>query len=168
MQVAWRAWSSIACASLSAPRADAAAWLRARSAVQVSRVGSYGRVQSFRAGKRWQDGLGRARVLSVVVCGVKVGEGDAASSVDERGAVAVESEEGGGEGEGEGGAWWSRDLKARLYLVLVPFLWGTYGPALRFIYSQPHAPSASIITLSRKGMRCQLRTQRYSLSMILK
>lgn len=45
----------------------------------------------------------------------------------------------------------SEGLKARIYLFLVPFMWGTYGPALRFIYSQPLAPSASIITLSRKG-----------------
>lgn len=45
-----------------------------------------------------------------------------------------------------------KDLKARVWLLLVPFLWGTYGPALRFIYQQPVPPSASIITVSRNGM----------------
>jgi len=74
------------------------------------------------------------------------GEISVASSGEE---VAVEPDEGGDGGER---GWSSTDVKARLYLLLVPFMWGSYGPALRFIYSQPLAPSASIITLSRKGM----------------
>lgn len=81
--------------------------------------------------------LGRFRLC------VKRDDGDRflTSSVEE---VAVEAQK-----EGDS-PWLSTNVKARLYLLLVPFMWGTYGPALRFIYSQPLAPSASIITLSRK------------------
>lgn len=84
-----------------------------------------------------------------VVVRVKLGDGDSTKPTTE---ALVEAEEQGGLSEG---------LKARIYLFLVPFMWGTYGPALRFIYSQPLAPSASIITLSRKGgpsnFRCKKR-----------
>lgn len=90
--------------------------------------------------------FGRARVVGVV-CGVQRGEGDGnvGFSVEARDVAVVDSL-----GEDSRRSV-ERGLKARLYLLLVPFMWGTYGPALRFIYSQPHAPSASIITLSRKG-----------------
>lgn len=86
--------------------------------------------------------------LQKVVVNVKLGNGDSTKTTTE---AFVEAEEQGGLSEG---------LKARIYLFLVPFLWGTYGPALRFIYSQPLAPSASIITLSRKGEPSNFRCKR--------
>jgi len=38
---------------------------------------------------------------------------------------------------------------ARLYLCLVPLCWGTYNPALRFLYSQPHPPSPGELSATR-------------------
>lgn len=110
---------------------------------------------------RLRPGFGYPRLLWIS-CAVKRGDVDSnvVSSVTMSDEVIVESEQGGVVGEAdrdreskqEAGEenWFSTCQKARLYLLLVPFLWGTYGPALRFIYSQPLAPSASIITLSRK------------------
>lgn len=115
---------------------------------------------------RLRPGFGYPRLLWIS-CAVKRGDVDSnvVSSVTMSDEVIVESEQGGVVGEAdrdreskqEAGEenWFSTCQKARLYLLLVPFLWGTYGPALRFIYSQPLAPSASIITLSRKGT-CEL------------
>ena len=107
--------------------------------------------------------LARRRLVSLVVCalpppppGDPGAAGPAVSAVDAaaRDVVVVSSAaaRGARAGAADERVWLSPDLQARVYLLLVPFLWGTYGPALRFIYSQPHAPSASIITLSRKCM----------------
>lgn len=94
-------------------------------------------------------GDGDSTTTRTTASNVKLGDGDSTKPTTE---ALVEAEEQGGLSEG---------LKARIYLFLVPFMWGTYGPALRFIYSQPLAPSASIITLSRKGgpsnFRCKKR-----------
>ncbi|KAI5075485.1 hypothetical protein GOP47_0009561 [Adiantum capillus-veneris] len=41
---------------------------------------------------------------------------------------------------------------ARFLLLLVSVFWGTYGPAVRYVYAQPHPPSPSILTLARKAV----------------
>ena len=38
---------------------------------------------------------------------------------------------------------------ARLLLLAVPVCWGTYNPTLRFLYSQPHAPSPGELSAAR-------------------
>ena len=38
---------------------------------------------------------------------------------------------------------------ARLLLLAVPVCWGTYNPSLRFLYSQPHAPSPGELSAAR-------------------
>lgn len=93
-------------------------------------------------------GDGDSTTIRTTTSNVKLGDEDSTKPTTE---ALVEAEEQGGLSEG---------LKARIYLFSVPFLWGTYGPALRFIYSQPLAPSASIITLSRKGGPSNFRCKR--------
>lgn len=119
------------------------------------RISSFGDQEMVLKERRIRFGCGSFRVLRGV-CRVNRDEGESyvASTVEKSDVVVVESEEiSGQDGDGEASlGWLSTHVKARLYLLLVPFMWGTYGPALRFIYSQPMAPSASIITLSRKGM----------------
>ncbi|KAG0594713.1 hypothetical protein M758_UG102300 [Ceratodon purpureus] len=154
------AWSSAACALAHPPTSLAALGIRIRTrstcdrarALPERRICAGAKIRvGLRSGFGLGLGLGFGRGRIGVCCGVKGdGDGRAGPSVEEREVEVVETGEEDGEGAGEGRVWLTTDLKARLYLVLVPFLWGTYGPALRFIYSQPHAPSASIITLSRK------------------
>ncbi|MCO5559610.1 hypothetical protein L7F22_013211 [Adiantum nelumboides] len=48
--------------------------------------------------------------------------------------------------------FWETKGTARFLLLLVSVFWGTYGPAIRYVYLQPHPPSPSILTLARKAV----------------
>ncbi|KAH6558156.1 hypothetical protein KP509_1Z076500 [Ceratopteris richardii] len=41
---------------------------------------------------------------------------------------------------------------SRIVLIFVSVFWGTYGPAVRFVYEQPNAPSPSLLLLLRKAL----------------
>lgn len=49
-------------------------------------------------------------------------------------------------------SFWESKSAARILLLLVPVFWGTYGPAVRYVYEQPYSPSPSVLTLARKAV----------------
>ncbi|GAQ81397.1 hypothetical protein KFL_000790220 [Klebsormidium nitens] len=53
---------------------------------------------------------------------------------------------------GVSSAWQLSRGKAELVLFLVPLLWGTYGPAIKYIYENPGPPSVSILTTLRSAL----------------
>lgn len=41
----------------------------------------------------------------------------------------------------------------QVYLLIVAFLWGTYSPAVRLIYSQPGPPQPEVLTAVRSCLQ---------------
>eukprot|EP00899_Mesostigma_viride_P028004 jgi/Mesvir1/8389/Mv12634-RA.1 len=48
------------------------------------------------------------------------------------------------------------NVQAKLNLLCVPLLWGTFGPALKFVYSANSPPSANDLTVLRSGLAALL------------
>eukprot|EP00188_Purpureofilum_apyrenoidigerum_P005313 Plantae.Rhodophyta-Purpureofilum_apyrenoidigerum.ctg6809.p1 GENE.Plantae.Rhodophyta-Purpureofilum_apyrenoidigerum.ctg6809~~Plantae.Rhodophyta-Purpureofilum_apyrenoidigerum.ctg6809.p1 ORF type:complete len:414 (-),score=64.08 Plantae.Rhodophyta-Purpureofilum_apyrenoidigerum.ctg6809:353-1459(-) len=86
---------------------------------------------------------------------LKKSEGDGAVKREENGED--ESDDESGMAELNLGFWKVR-LPGRLLLLSVPLLWGSFGPAVRFLYGVEHAPRPSLFNAERLTLSAMVYT----------